>query len=348
MNRQFPALRGFAIILVVLNHTTYMGTLYPSKWGYPPIEGWLRYVIATINQLGVFAVPIFLFLSGCFFTYASQNKNIKQSYKVVWSSLKNVIWPYIIWSLVFYIVIFFLNNQKYTLWEYFKNLVVGYPYNFVPLLIFYYLISPILVRFCKKYGLIIIVAIVAYQFFLFNLLNPGIAGFYLPEWAKFFRIPVLSATMNDWALFFPLGIIYSLHAKSLSPQLRKFRWILGLLTGLFFILTVLNFTSVINFPFAQWIAPVIFMGIIPVIKRESIPFVRQFEYVGKRAYGVYLTHLTVLFIALTIFHAVIPWVLGIPFVLFPTLFILALGIPLVLMSSIERLPNHGAYRYVFG
>jgi hypothetical protein len=105
---------------------------------------------------------------------------------------------------------------------------------------------------------------------------------------------------------------------------------------------------VIDFPFAQWITPVIFMGIIPVIKRESIPFVRQLELVGKKAYGLYLTHLTVLFITLTIFHAVIPWVLGMPFVLFPILFILALGIPLALMSSLERLPNHGAYRYVFG
>ena len=154
--------------------------------------------------------------------------------------------------------------------------------------------------------------------------------------------------MSDWALFFPLGIIYSLHAKSLLPQLRKFRWIIVLLTGLFFILTVLNFAMVINFPFAQWIAPVLFMGIIPVIKRESIPFVRQLELVGKRAYGLYLTNLTVLYIALTIFHAAIPALLGIPFVLFPILFILALGIPLVLMSSMERLPNHGVYRYVFG
>jgi peptidoglycan/LPS O-acetylase OafA/YrhL len=348
MNRQFPALRGLAIILVVLNHTTYMGTLYPTQWGYPPIEGWLRYVIATINQLGVFAVPIFLFLSGCFFTYASQTKSIKQSYKIVWSSLKNVVWPYIIWSLVFYIVIFFLNDQKYTPLEYLKNLIVGYPYDFVPLLIFYYLISPVLVRLSKKYGLIVIVVIAAYQFYLINLLNPGITGFNFPEWARYFRIPVLSTNMSDWALFFPLGIIYSLHAKSLLPQLRKFRWVIVLLTGLFFILTVLNFAMVLNFPFAQWIAPVLFMGIIPVIRRESIPFVRQLELVGKKAYGLYLTNLTVLYITLTIFHAAIPAMLGMPLVLFPILFILALGIPLVLMSSIERLPNHGVYRYVFG
>ena len=84
-------------------------------------------------------------------------------------------------------MIFFLNDQKYTLLEYLKNFIVGYPYNFVPLLIFYYLISPILVRLSKKYGLIVIVVIAAYQFFLINLLNPGITGFYFSRMGKIFQ-----------------------------------------------------------------------------------------------------------------------------------------------------------------
>ena len=348
MNRQFPALRGLAIILVVLNHTTTLGTLYPHLWGYPPPAKWLNFIILTLNQLGVFAVPIFLFLSGCFFAYAVQNKKMKQSYKTVEAGLKNIIWPYLFWSIIFYIEILFLHDQKYTILEYVKNLIVGYPLNFVPLLVVYYLVSPLLVRICKRYALIVIGAIGLYQLFLIILLNPGVLGLTFPGWASFLRIPILSVTLSDWAIYFPLGIIYSIHMKSVTPYLRKFQLILIGLTGVFFGLTVLNFALIITFPFAKWIAPISFIALIPLIKRESIPIVRQLEKVGKRAYGLYLINLTVIDLTLYGIRALAPKLLGVPLILLPLIFIIALWAPLILMSVIERLPNHGVYRYVFG
>lgn len=348
MNRQFPALRGLAIILVVLNHTTTLGTQYPQQWGYPLPPQWLNFIILTINQLGVFAVPIFLFLSGCFFAYAVQNKNMRQSYKTVGSGLKNIIWPYLFWSIIFYIEIFFLHNQTFTIPGYIKNLIVGYPFNFVPLLIAFYLIAPFLVRVSKRYALIVIIFIGVYQLFLINLLNPGVLGFTFPGLANFLKIPVLSVTLSDWAIFFPLGIVYSLHMKRVIPYLRKFQWILIGLTGVFFALTVLNYSLILYFPLAKWIAPILFVALIPLIQRESIPLVRQFEKVGKRAYGLYLINLTVIDLTLYAMHAIIPGILGYPLILLPVVFIIALWVPLLLMSATERLPYHGAYRYVFG
>jgi peptidoglycan/LPS O-acetylase OafA/YrhL len=348
MNRQFPALRGLAIILVVLNHTTTLGTQYPQLWGYPPPPEWLNFIILTLNQLGVFAVPIFLFLSGCFFAYAIQNKNMRQSYKTVGSGLKNILWPYLFWSIIFYIEIFFLHKQTYTFLGYVKNLIVGYPLNFVPLLIVYYLVSPLLVRFCKRYALIVILIIGVYQLFLINLVNPGVLGFTFPGWARFLKFPILSVTLSDWAIFFPLGIIYSIHMKSVIPYLRKFQWILIGLTGVFFALTVLNFAIFIYFPSAKWIAPILFIALIPLIKRESIPIVRQFEKVGKRAYGLYLINLTVMDLTLYAIRGLTPRMLGVPLILLPVIFVIALWAPLLLMNAMERLPNHGVYRYVFG
>ncbi len=46
MNRQFGALRGLAILMVVLYHSIDLGVSMPQGWGYPPIEGLGRLVLS--------------------------------------------------------------------------------------------------------------------------------------------------------------------------------------------------------------------------------------------------------------------------------------------------------------
>jgi fucose 4-O-acetylase-like acetyltransferase len=60
--------------------------------------------------------------------------------------LRHILVPYVIWSAVFYLVVYLLQGEQYTVFEYAKNLAVGYPYHFVPLLVFFYLIAPLIVR----------------------------------------------------------------------------------------------------------------------------------------------------------------------------------------------------------
>src|SRR5512139_3000186 len=102
MNRQLGALRGLAILIVVLYHTIGLGISIPQEWGYPSIEVWSRTILSLLQQPGTFAVPIFLFISGCFVSYAAGGTPPRLSWKTVWSGLKRLLWPYILWSSVFY------------------------------------------------------------------------------------------------------------------------------------------------------------------------------------------------------------------------------------------------------
>ena len=72
MNRQFAALSGVAMLLIVLNHTIEMGTKVPLSYGFPAVAGPLRVALSVLQGLGVFAVPTFLFISGAFIAYAAR------------------------------------------------------------------------------------------------------------------------------------------------------------------------------------------------------------------------------------------------------------------------------------
>ena len=348
MNKSFPALRGIAILLVVINHTISLGNAAAERAGYHLPIGIERLLWAGLEQIGLMAVPIFLFLSGCFFVYAARGQEVRLSYKAVWGSLKNVLYPYVIWSLVFYVAVYFLDGVHLTPLEYGKQLLVGYPYNFVPLLTFYYLAAPVLVKLAKRYPLALLLVILAYQTFLLATIEPGTLGVNLPAWTYALTPPILRKTLAIWGIYFPLGVVYSLHANEMLPALKRLRWALLGGGSLLYILAVASWASVISFPLAGHLSPLVLAFAIPLVQREMIPDVRRLEKVGKRAYGLFLTHLVVLDASIFLVSEVAPGLFAFRWVVFPVLFALGLGLPMLLMSRTERLQKQGAYRYVFG
>ena len=96
MNRQYGALSGVAIFLIVLNHAIHFG-LQTSPVGPP----WLGALIA-LQALGAFAVPVFLFVSGAFLAYAAKEFSVT----FIRSSLERILWPYVIWSGIFYTLMY--------------------------------------------------------------------------------------------------------------------------------------------------------------------------------------------------------------------------------------------------
>ena len=349
MNRQFGALRGLAMLIVVLNHSIETG-LRVEKLGYALPEGVGYYALLILHELGIFAVPTFLFISGAFFSYAARGSDtLKLPWKVVWSSLKHLLWPYLIWSIVFYIVIFMLQGEAYSPIGYLKNLVTGFPYHFIPILAFYYAVSPFLVSLTKRFGYYLLAAIGLYQLMIINIVFPGALGFTSPGWMRTLVPPVIGYTMALWAIYFPLGLVYSINTRSLLPRLQKFRGLFLATTIVFFVLSALNTAKILDLRLAMFIAAVSFVLFIPVLKRNSIPKVRELEEVGKRSYGLYLTHLIILEFVFTGIVTFLPWLLNYQLLLQPVLFVLGLGIPLTVMNRLTKLPaTRLAYRYVFG
>lgn len=348
MNRQLGAFSGLAMALIVLNHSISMGIDAQVPTGFSAIGGWEQLLLSFLQALGIFAVPIFLFISGSFVAYAAQGDPPRLSSKFLRSTLRHILVPYLTWSIVFYLVIFFVHNERYSLVGYIKNLLVGYPYHFIPLLVFYYILSPFLVILGKRYALLLLILIGIYQIFSMNLFDPGTLGFSFPAWAHWLTLPVLRRTMADWAIYFPLGAIYGIHAKVLLPQLKRWNWLLLLATVIIFFIGMLDANRVITFPLARFICQTTFVLALPAISRDRIPLFRQFENLGKRSYGLYLTHLIIIDLSLLLLGLVLKGIIGVHVVLFPLLFLLGLFIPLGIMNLASRGRVKRAYRYVFG
>jgi peptidoglycan/LPS O-acetylase OafA/YrhL len=348
INRQFAALQGLAILLVVVTHSIGMG-LDTGRLGYPPpSQGWLYSILLILKQLGIFAVPTFLFISGCFFSYSARGVNPKLSWKVVWAGLKHLLWPYLFWSIAFYIWIHFRWHEVYTPLGHLKNLAVGYPYNFIPLIAFYYVLSPILVRLARRFGFVLVVVIGLYQLILLNMVYPGTLGFTFPVWMGFLAPPVIRSTLALWAIYFPLGLVYSANARALLPQLQRFRWAILATAIAFFMISLLDLFSIWRFPLASFICPPLLLFFSLTLQRDSIPMARELEKIGRKAYGLYLTHLLVLDLVLFVVHLLLPWLFNSQALLQPILLTLALVGPLLLMNGGMRLPSRPVYRYVFG
>ncbi len=348
MSRHFGALHGLAIVIVVFYHSIEFGMAPPFYDSDAPAQEWITYFLLAFKQLGIFAVPTFLFISGCFFSYAARRyDSIRSMGKMVRNGLSHLLWPYLVWSLVFYLMLYLFWRESFTPFGYIKNLLVGYPYHFVPLIAFYYLLSPFLIPLARRLfsGLLLLVVVALYQTGLIVLaINPNTFG-----WLDFPAVPVLRSTLLLWAIYFPLGLVYSLNADRILPWLQKTKWVLLAITGVFLVITILDVFSIVNFPFAPYISPVTFVLFLPTLQRNSIPKVRDLEQIGKRSYGLYLSHLIVLNFVLFGIELAVPWLMNYLLLLVPIIFIATMAISLTLMNSATRLPRiRPAYRYVFG
>ena len=90
------------------------------------------------------------------------------------------------------------------------------------------------------------------------------------------------------------------------------------------------------------------MLLAPSIQRNWIPGARRLETVGKRSYGLYLTHLIVLDLTLWGIQALAPGLFRFQLLLLPLLFVVALFTPLLAMDGLAHSPRRTVYRYVFG
>lgn len=332
------------MILIVLNHTIEMGTKVPVSHGFPAIDGPVRIVLNLLQGLGVFAVPTFLFISGAFVSYAARGEPPRLTFKFLSGSLGHIAWPYLLWSALFYVVVLLQFGERYTTQGYLKNILVGYPFHFIPLLLLFYILSPLLVYLCRRHEFIVIGCILAGQLFLLTLLHTSI----LPRSMTVLVPPVVGRTLADWAVYFPLGLVYGLYMKTALPRLHRTRLLMAAATIVLFVLGALHWTRIIRLPMAGYLSPLPLVLLLPVIERRSIPMVDLLERVGKRSYGLYLTHLLVLDLTLLALATFVPAVFAYQLALLPVLFLVALQLPLLLMNALARSRARVIYRYILG
>lgn len=348
MKRQFPALRGLAIFLVVLNHSITLGQEAGVALGFSPAQGIEGLLLLGLKTLGLIAVPTFFFLSGGFLVYAVRGKPYAKAYRTIFLSLRYIVVPYLIWSVIFYVLIFFLEGARFTLLGYVKNLVVGYPLNFIPLLVFFYIAAPVLVRLSEKYPWQILTLILIYQFFTAMTLRPRLFGITLPDWTHLMTVPGLRGSIAIWGVYLPFGITYGLDPAWIEKHIHKLKWI-------FVMLAVIAFGSAIwheggyGFsPLGGYLLPLFVIPLFTLVKREDIPFIKILEELGRRAYGIYLSNLVWLTLLLSLVATILPGLVDQMLILTPILIVLTIGLVWITMTVLERFPVRGLRRYIYG
>jgi hypothetical protein len=348
MKRQYAALRGIAIFLVILNHSLTLSKGWAGEHGFGQPSAGVDMVLVSLQSLGVLAVPSFYFISGGFQAFAMQGKTISSGYRVIAKALPHIIIPYLIWSAIFYLLLFFLQGTIYSIPEYLKFLAVGYPLNFVPLLVFYYVLSPPLVRLISRWPWVSLLIIGIYQVFSLMVLRPFLFGFELPAWALWLTIPGLRLSIALWGVFFPLGIAVGVHDGRVTPIIQRssrFLWSLCLIT---YLGVVIHGLTLFRVPIAGVVLPLFVVLTFPIISRATIPLAFQFEGLGRRSYGLYLSNLIWINIGLLTIDALAPGLFTMLLLLAPILIGFTIGALWIVMAASEKMSTPLVRRYVFG
>jgi peptidoglycan/LPS O-acetylase OafA/YrhL len=307
-------------------------------------------VLVVFQELGIYTVPAFLFLSGAFFAYAVQNRSLRGSYKTVLANVLSTLWPYLVWSLVFYLVTGLLLGDVMAPLQIAKNLVVGYPFNFIPILLVFFVLAPVISLVSRRFPLLALGGILLVQLLEALIVDPTTFGFvvHLPHWMNYLGMPVIRSEFAVWGIFFPLGMVYQQHMQWITQTMRKLVLGIAIFTILFYVLDVLNVLNIFHFPLALALCPIFGLLLTPVIRRDAIPFYKTVEMVGKRSYGLYLTNLIIITVVLFAIHQVAAGLIGVYLVMIPLLFCVVLLISIGMMMLIERPPQRVVYRYLFG
>lgn len=348
MKRQFPALTGLAIFLVVLNHGIVLSLGAANQYGHATPEGWERVLLVGLKSLGLVAIPAFLFFSGAFVVYALQGRLLAPAYRTVVLSLRHIVVPYVLWSGVFYLVVFLLKGERYAILEYAKNLAVGYPYHFVPLLVFFYLLAPLLVRAAGRHPWLVLMVCAAYQLFTLAVLRPDLLGFAMPEVAYRLTLPVLRYSIAIYGLFFPAGVVCALHAERITPFLQRARWALAALAVAAYGFVLGTELRLLHLPHAALAFPAFVLGLFLLVRRETLPLGPELEWMGRRALGLYLTSLITISLALAAVQAGAPILFQQMLVLISIVIVFTIAVLWLLVVAVDRLPLPAVRRYVLG
>ncbi|MFZ2152712.1 MAG: acyltransferase [Microgenomates group bacterium] len=133
-NSSINLMRIVATIAVVIIHTT-TRILEVAHFDFASAP-----IAIFFNQLARFAVPLFFMISG--YVLEVSYANYEDKWKFQKKRIEKILWPYIIWSAIYYYWVY--TNHAMGYWQSLMGGNASYQLYFMPTLIIFYVIFPIL------------------------------------------------------------------------------------------------------------------------------------------------------------------------------------------------------------
>jgi probable poly-beta-1,6-N-acetyl-D-glucosamine export protein len=369
MIRRLLLLNGLAAIGAVANHATGWSFTAMFWWAdrYLPVTvpnfdqlgSFSYYFVRAIEQVIMFSVPAFLFVSGFFIAFATGRKaNVEWS--IIIARAKSLIIPYLLWSAL--IILFkVVQGAHYSPLTILTTLLFGRaaaPYYYVPLLLQYYLLSPlIIIPLARKNWRVLLVTTFLIQMVVLTAVYPQILGLHSPIAQTITRFTP-SWFFPGHIFWFSIGVVVGFNLAPFKAWLQRVRWLLLSGAALFFVLAFVEFEWLFRQSGQPWLPPqftlldvayaICFIFTFMAFEKARLPAQAQLSDVGTKSYGVYLVHAPVQEVTARLLYHFLPALLGVQLFFLPLLIVVGLLGPLALMGIQNRTPARRYYQYVFG
>ena len=369
MIKRLLYLNGIAILSVLLFHGAGWGITAMFAWAhrYLPVAspdysqvGSIDYfLMRIIEQLVVFSIPAFLFVSGYFVAFIAGQRKIKDYWNSITSRIKFLILPYLFWSLIF-IAMRSIEGRPFNLGTTVISLLTGATtpaYYFVPLLIQYYLLSVLLVPIARKNWKLLLLVTGIFQIGVHILqypivlgMTPGLTEFYYTWFPKWF-FPVR-------LFWFCAGLVMGFHISQFKDWVFRLRplWIGG--SAILFLIGIVEWEWLIrqagNFGLEMQhtlvdalYAVTVILALLSLMDKK-VPFASMVSDVGVKSFGIYLVHVPAMeYFNRAVYHLA-PNMLAFQSVLMVLSVAVGLDGPLLLMVLVRRSSLKRLYSYIFG
>jgi peptidoglycan/LPS O-acetylase OafA/YrhL len=360
---------GLAVLCVVLYHASGWGFIAMFWWtdrylpvavpNFDQLGSASYYALRAIEQLIIFAIPSFLFVSGFFLAFATGRNRSTIGWEVVATRVKNLLVPYLIWSGLL-LGLEVLQGRSLTAVETLRILLTGQAtdaYYFIPVLIQLYLLSPFLIPFARKGWKLALVLTGLFQLFILGLRYAMILGLDAPALEPFY-ILTRSWLFTGFLFWFTFGVVFGFHSAEIKSAFTRLRWLA--LAGLVvvFAIGMVEWEALLHASGQAWIAPEetlvdqVYAGLFLIaflgFEQAALPGMKAISQIGTKSFGVYLVHsLALIYTAKLVYHFV-PALLGVQWIFQPILYAAGLGLPLLLMELVARTPARRFYSVLFG
>ncbi|HSF80391.1 MAG TPA: acyltransferase [Anaerolineales bacterium] len=369
MVKRFLYLNGLAILAAVLNHASGWGMVALFWWtdryrsvavpNFDALGSPNYFGLRMVEQYIIYAIPTFLFVSGFFAAFATNRNQKTISWKVVLNRVKNLAIPYLLWTFLI-LGANMMQGQSYTPSTVLEYVLVGGaapPFYFVPVLIQFYLLSPLLVPLARSRWKLLLVAAALIQLsimlmryaFILAPDNPVLQPFYGLVRAVYFPAHIF---------WFSSGMVIGFHLPKLKQTLVRGRWVFLISTVVFYGLGILEWEVLLRNSGQQWISPketlidhlyaASFILAFLAFDKFTPAFSEQLATLGSKSYGIYLMHHPVQEYTARLVYHVVPGLLANQLLFQPLLILMGLSVPLIVMGFMNRSPARRFYEYVFG